>query len=198
MKSFLVLLLLFFSPYALVDASSSGGDDDNRDPTSDGADDDDGKPRGNCQGRGDRHCYESWESKSCPGVCRRCERGKRMNSNMWSAIKDLDYDQVFTRSTVLCVARCKRGKRKCAKRVRYSGKRYCLAITCDKGQVEGCHDGRDFDEPSCEACAILFPRACKSSGDDDDDDGDDDSSSRRDDDSSSRDDDSSSEKSSSS
>lgn len=183
-------------------SSSESKLDKRRDESSDGADDDDGDARVNCKGRGDRYCYKSWEEDDCPRACEKCEDGRRMRSKMWSAIRNRDYDQVFARSDKVCVARCKNGKRRCGKRVSYKGARYCLAIRCEVGEVEGCHSGDDFDEPSCEACEILFPRACKGRNSDDDDDDssddDDDSSEKKRRTSSSDDDsdDSSSEKSS--
>eukprot|EP00873_Tetraselmis_striata_P033797 jgi/Tetstr1/454061/TSEL_040980.t1 len=182
-----VAVLVFVDAGALVAASSSDKDDDDggekRDASSDGADDNEGKRRVNCKGRGDQYCYKSWEEKDCPGACRRhCDPKGRMGSKMWSAIKSRNYDQVFTRSDKVCVARCKNGKKGCGKRVSYQGSKYCLAIRCDVGQVEGCHSGDDFDTPSCEACEIMFPRACKNLGggkDSSDDDSDDDSDDRK-------------------
>ncbi|AUF82673.1 hypothetical protein TetV_591 [Tetraselmis virus 1] len=129
--------------------------------------------REHCEGDGKKYCKKPWR-ESCPSVCKKECKGKyssdnseseseykKLRSDIRSAIKRRYFDQAFIDNDKICVANCKGGRKyqKCHKWESYKGKKYCLALDCRKG-IDGCHQRKDFERPSCKACRRIFPK-CK-------------------------------------
>ena len=54
-------------------------------------------------------------------------------------------------------------KQKCLENRRYSGKKYCVDISCEHDPMNrfvGCHKDVPWHKPTCNECAKLFPKAC--------------------------------------
>jgi hypothetical protein len=143
------------------DSSSSGRSAENEDPTSDGADSSGNLEDHRCAGRGSAYCRTEFaaEAKTCPRACRRgqCERSGRSAHS--SALRSGVYDFAYVMGDLFCVRKCD-GKGACVDWDRSKGKPFCKAIRCEEATLDACHGSDDFDRPTCEDCAWLFPNAC--------------------------------------
>jgi hypothetical protein len=162
------------------ESSSSGRSAENKDPTSDGADSSGNLKDNDCAGRGSEYCRTEYaaQAKKCPKACTRGECDRSGRSAHTSAIRSGVYDFAYVLGGLICVRKCD-GKGACVDWDKTKGQPFCKAIRCEDHTLDGCHGSDDFDRPTCEDCAWLFPNACgdeasvdREFDEDDDDDGD--------------------------
>lgn len=82
------------------------------------------------------------------------------------------YDFVYENEDQLCLGTCKEQPEAmwCKKEgiTELNGRKYCSVLDCkshsDDGRdkMSGCHQERDFHDPTCFECSIVFATACES------------------------------------
>mmetsp|Transcript_11673 Transcript_11673/g.29873 ORF Transcript_11673/g.29873 Transcript_11673/m.29873 type:complete len:399 (-) Transcript_11673:1025-2221(-) len=138
-----------------------------------------------CNGVGRRYCAKAHLAPECPRTClpekcrgrrrvgyRRCanENWRTCYDYKWEQVANYGwYDLVYVDGSRLCLGTCREepDAMRCLNNeyLWYKGRKYCQMSDCRRARMgvqSGCHQERDFHQPTCKECSVVFATACAS------------------------------------